>query len=85
MSEQRTLSRNKSWQANWQREIEGAYLYHFKHGDQELVVGWSVSGRAKAVLPRPPSEVLSRDGHPILVTDGVDVDLGPSPVYFQLS
>ena len=64
---------------------EGAYLYHFKHGDQELVVGWSMSGRAKALLPRPPSEALSRDGHPISVTDGVDVDLGPSPVYFQLS
>jgi len=28
MSEQKTLSRDKSWQANWQREIEGAYLYH---------------------------------------------------------
>ena len=64
---------------------EGAYLYHFKHDDQELVVGWSMSGRAKALLPRPPSEALSRDGHPISVTDGVDVDLGPSPVYFQLS
>jgi VIT1/CCC1 family predicted Fe2+/Mn2+ transporter/rubrerythrin len=27
MPEQKTISRNKSWQANWQREIEGAYLY----------------------------------------------------------
>ena len=27
MAKQTTISRNKSWQANWQREIEGAYLY----------------------------------------------------------
>ena len=27
MSEQKTLSRDKSWQANWQQEIEEAYLY----------------------------------------------------------
>ena len=28
MTKQKDLPRNKSWQANWQREIEGAYLYH---------------------------------------------------------
>jgi hypothetical protein len=27
MTDQKTLFRNQSWQANWQREIEGAYLY----------------------------------------------------------
>jgi len=62
----------------------GAYLYHFKHSDHELVVGWSVSKGERAALPRPISEAVSRDGGPMSVTDGLDVDLGPSPIYYRL-
>jgi tRNA A-37 threonylcarbamoyl transferase component Bud32 len=63
---------------------DGAFLYHFSRGGDDLVVGWSVSGRARAALPRPASEVVSRDGQPLAPAAGTDVDLGSSPTYFHL-
>ncbi|MCW8985710.1 MAG: hypothetical protein OQK55_10235, partial [Thermoanaerobaculales bacterium] len=62
---------------------DGAYLYHFKRDDHELVVGWSVATGARARLPRPASEAVSRDGKSVPVTDRVEIDLGPSPVYYR--
>jgi len=63
---------------------DGAFLYHFSRGGDDLVVGWSVSGRARAALPRPASEVVARDGQPLAPAAGTDVDLGSSPTYFHL-
>ena len=63
---------------------QGAYLYHFKNADRELVVGWSVSESVRASLPRSASEAVSRDGEVIQIPDGVDIDLGPSPTYYRL-
>jgi tRNA A-37 threonylcarbamoyl transferase component Bud32 len=63
---------------------EGAYLYHFKSGDQEFVVGWSVKGGARATLPRPAAAAYSRDGESLPVSDGNEIDVGPSPVYHRL-
>jgi hypothetical protein len=63
---------------------EGTFLYHFTL-DRELVVGWSVSAGAKATLPGPASEAISRDGRPLHVPAGTSVELGPSPVYYWLA
>ena len=64
---------------------DGAYLYHFKQDDHELVVGWSLSGKVRASLPKTVAEAISRDGKPLPVQLGLEVDLGPSPVYFFLA
>ncbi len=62
---------------------EGIFLYHFTL-DRELVVGWSIFAGARATLPRPACEAISRDGKPLPVPDGTSVELGPSPVYYRL-
>ena len=62
----------------------GAYLYRFTRDGDETVVGWSVSPGVRAVLPRSAVEAVSRDGQAVPVPDGIEVGLGPSPVYFQL-
>jgi tRNA A-37 threonylcarbamoyl transferase component Bud32 len=63
---------------------DGAFLYHFTRGGDEVVVGWSVSKGVRATLPRPVAEVVSRDGRPLTAPDGTEVGLGPSPTYFHL-
>jgi len=63
---------------------EGAFMYRFDRGGDELVVGWSVATNVRATLPRPASEAISRDGEPLPVPDRTEVQLGPSPVYFTL-
>jgi hypothetical protein len=63
---------------------EGAFLYHFSRGGDDLVVGWSVTKNHKASLPRSASEATSRDGEMIRITDGIEIVLGPSPVYYRL-
>jgi len=63
---------------------DGAYLYHFKRGDHELVVGWSLSPNIRASLPGNLAEATSRDGNPLQVQDEDEVVLGPSPIYFHL-
>ncbi|HSS77319.1 MAG TPA: lipopolysaccharide kinase InaA family protein [Thermoanaerobaculia bacterium] len=61
-----------------------ARLYRFRRKDgAEVVVGWSASGTVKAVLPRPASGVISRDGEEGAAA-GPEVELGPSPRYFRL-
>jgi hypothetical protein len=62
----------------------GAYLYRFTRDGDETVVGWSVSPGVRAVLPRPAVEAVSRDGEVLPPLDGCEIELGPSPVYFQL-
>jgi hypothetical protein len=64
---------------------EGAWLYHFTDGDSELVVGWSVAEGTTATLPRPASEVISRDGSPLPTPRGTEIVLGPCPVYCRLT
>jgi tRNA A-37 threonylcarbamoyl transferase component Bud32 len=64
---------------------EGAYLYHFKHGDHQIVVGWSVSEKVRTSLPEIAVEAISRDGEPLPVERGHEVDLGPSPTYYYLA
>lgn len=63
----------------------GAHLYDFRREDgPDLVVGWSLEGSARAVLPRPAVEVVGRDGDRLEGAAGREVDLGPSPTYFHL-
>jgi hypothetical protein len=63
---------------------EGAFLYSFKCDEREVVVGWSVATGARAKLPFPASEAVSRDGRSVPVTDQVEIELGPSPVYYRI-
>ena len=63
---------------------DGAYLYSFTGDGEELVVGWSVARSARAVLPRQVAVAISRDGESLPVPDGTEIELGPSPVYYQL-
>ncbi len=63
---------------------EGSFLYHFAMNDHELVVGWSVNERARAELPRPCSEAVSRDGEGVGVPQDLAVELGSAPTYFHL-
>jgi hypothetical protein len=63
---------------------EGAFLYSFKCDEREVVVGWSVATGARAKLPCPASEAVSRDGRSVPVTDQVEIELGPSPVYYRI-
>jgi hypothetical protein len=63
---------------------DGAYLYRFTRDSDETVVGWSISPGARAVLPRPAVEAVSRDGEVLPPLDGPEIELGPSPVYYRL-
>jgi hypothetical protein len=61
-----------------------ARLYRFRRADGgEVVAGWSPE-RQRARLPRPAMRAVGRDGcaHPVPL--GVEVELGPAPVYFSL-
>jgi hypothetical protein len=94
-----SLRRRPAWQAlrtlieriegaNFQGPLpapDGSYLYHFKHDEHELVVGWSVSGNVRTTLPEPAFEAISRDGEPLPVERGHEVVLGQSPTYFYLA
>ncbi len=62
----------------------GAYLYRFTRDGDETIVGWSVSPGVRATLPGTAIAVISRDGRARPAPDGTEVDLGPSPTYFQL-
>ncbi len=62
----------------------GEYLYHFTRGDDEIVVGWSLSPDARVSLPRSALAATDRDGEPVSPPGGRKVVLGPSPVYFLL-
>jgi hypothetical protein len=63
---------------------DASYLYHFTRNGREIAVGWSASKSVRAMLPRRAVEVVSRDGQPLAVPDGTEVELGPSPVYYRL-
>jgi hypothetical protein len=51
---------------------------------QEVVVGWSLAGSPRALLPRPASSARGRDGSELLLADRQRVELSPSPAYFRL-
>ncbi|HXO29036.1 MAG TPA: hypothetical protein VOA80_16920, partial [Thermoanaerobaculia bacterium] len=78
------------------RELEGcrmeevlpaappARLYRFKRPDgSEVVAGWSPV-RRQGRLPRPAARVIGRDGGALPVPAGLEVELLPTPAYFQL-
>ena len=78
------------------RELEGcrleevlpspppARLYRFRRLDGgDLVAGWSPV-RRQARLPRPAMRVVGRDGGAQPVPGGLEVELLPTPAYFQL-
>jgi hypothetical protein len=64
---------------------DGVYLYSFSNDSEERVVGWSVARGARAVLSRPAAAATSRDGESLPGPDGTEIELGPSPVYYNLS
>ncbi len=64
---------------------ENARLYRFTRGGDQIVVGWSISKSVRATLPGLVSEAVSRDGQRLQVRDGIEVDLGPSPVYYRIT
>ncbi len=64
---------------------DGGYLYHFRRGGSEIVVGWSLDPGVAAALPRPAARALDRDGGELVTPDGVGITLGPSPVYYTLA
>jgi hypothetical protein len=94
-----TLRRRPAFHAlaNMQRILRGATLlgplvthpavrlYHFQtRDDEEVVVGWSTSGPARAGLPRPAAATLSREGDILPSPIGVEVEVTSSPRYFWL-
>ncbi len=63
-----------------------ACLYRFRKPDgTEVVAAWSAQGTARATLPRPAASVAGRDGEPLPVPAGSEVELGPSVKYFRLA
>ena len=66
------------------RAPEGAYLYRFIRGDDEVVVGWSLTPGIRADLPRPAARAVGRDGQALAKPQGTEIELNPSPVYFTL-
>ncbi len=93
-----TLRRRPSWTAlrTLVDNVEGAifsgplqapangFLYAFVRDGVEMIVAWSTEPGVQAELPRPAREIIDRDGTPLAVTDGVRIELGPSPVYCRL-
>jgi tRNA A-37 threonylcarbamoyl transferase component Bud32 len=64
-----------------------ARLYRFRrsHLDgAQVVAAWSARGDARATLPRPAATVTGRDGEPLPVPAGREVEVGPSVRYFRL-
>jgi hypothetical protein len=60
-------------------------LYRFRRPDgKEVIVGWSPEG-GRGRLPRPARRVVGRDGEALPAPAGVEVELGPAPVYFHLA
>ena len=61
-----------------------ARLYRFRRPDGgEVVAGWSPV-RRQGRLPRPAARVIGRDGGALPVPAGSEVELLPTPAYFQL-
>jgi hypothetical protein len=63
----------------------GAFLYSFRRNEGDVVVGWSVQRGMRATLPRAAVAAISRDGEAVSLADGTEVELGPSPMYFELA
>jgi Lipopolysaccharide kinase (Kdo/WaaP) family len=62
-----------------------ARLYRFKRPDGgEVVAGWSPV-RRQGRLPRPAARVIGRDGGVLPVPAGSEVELLPTPAYFELT
>lgn len=60
-------------------------LYRFQSSDdEEIVVGWSTRGPARAGLPCPAAATVSRDGEILPSPLGVEVEVTSSPRYFWL-
>jgi Lipopolysaccharide kinase (Kdo/WaaP) family len=79
------------------RELEGcrleevlpapspARLYRFRRTDGgEVLAGWSPV-RRQGRLPRPAARVIGRDGGVLPVPAGSEVELVPTPAYFELT
>ena len=94
-----SLRRRPAFQAlaNMQRTLRGSTflgpiesnpsirLYRFQTRDaEEVVVGWSTAGSARAGLPGPVAATLSRDGEILPSPIGVEVEVTSSPRYFWL-
>ncbi len=66
-------------------ESEGpARLYLFEREGTEIVAGWSVREAVRAHLPRAAAAATGRDGQELPVPPGTEVELSPSPVYYEL-
>jgi tRNA A-37 threonylcarbamoyl transferase component Bud32 len=63
---------------------EGVWLYRFQRNDREVVVAWSLEGGRTAELPGTVVRATSRDGAEMAVPDGGRIEVGPSPVYYDL-
>ncbi len=62
------------------------HLRRFRRADgAEVVAGWSAGGLCRATLPRPAAAVRGRDGLPLPVPAGREVEVGPSVRYFRLA
>jgi len=62
-----------------------ALLYRFTLADGvQVIAGWSADGPQTALLPRPATRVLDRDGADLAKPQGLEIALGPSPCYFFL-
>jgi tRNA A-37 threonylcarbamoyl transferase component Bud32 len=63
----------------------GAYMFNFSRDGRGIVVGWSLAPGTRAVLPRPATGAVARDGGKAQMPAGCDVVLGPSPTYYHLA
>lgn len=64
---------------------DGARLYRFtRPGGGDLVAGWSTAGPRRAALPSSPRRAVSRDGAPIALDSGSEVELDAGVRYFAL-
>ena len=66
-----------------QAEKTRLFLFRFPD-DRECVAAWSTEGRRRAVLPRPPSSIVERDGEPSSGPADAEIELSPSVRYFRL-
>ena len=64
---------------------EPVRLYLFRQpDDDELVVGWTTSGRASTALPSDVRRLVARDGEELDFTSKAEVEVDGSPRYIWL-
>jgi hypothetical protein len=79
------LSWTQRGDGRWFRLSPGQNLVVFARAGRNTCVAWDKDGVSKIKLPSIPSALVDTMGRPIDPGDSSEIQIGPDPVYFELS